>query len=95
MALKLVHTSSTDPAAVSPKVSQPVWVTLLVAALTGVLGALTPDMFGPLGEFAGPTFLVVGAVINAVVGYLTKDPARTETPEPSSGPAPNEQFPAT
>lgn len=95
MALKVVQTTADDPAAVSPKVSRPAWVALLLAALTGILGALTPDMFAGLGDFAGPTFLVVGAVLQAVIGFLANDPARSkdEPEDDTGGPAPNDEFP--
>lgn len=94
MALKVVQTTADDPAAVSPKVSRPAWVALLLAALTGILGALTPDMFAGLGDFAGPVFLVVGSILQAVIGYFTNDPARKDAPEDDTGgPAPNAEFP--
>jgi hypothetical protein len=73
--------SNTPRTAVSPKVKAAgvgaVIAGLAVAALTGVVNAVTPDMLAFLGPWAGLAYTVIIAIPTIVAGYVTEDPLRT------------------
>lgn len=69
-----------DPSKISPKVTKPAYLVLLIAVLSAGLAGITPDMLGFLGPWAGPVYMAVGAVIQFLAGYKVKDPARTGDP---------------
>lgn len=83
-----------DPAAVSPKVTRPAWAVLGLAALASVLEAVTPEMLDFLGDWKGAAYLLVGVVLQFVVGYKANDPARQgEAQEPAlEAPAPADKI---
>ena len=71
---------SADPAKISPKVTKPAYLVLLISVLTAGLAGITPDMLDFLGPWAGPVYMAVGAIIQFLAGYKVKDPARTGDP---------------
>lgn len=70
-----------DPAKLSPKVTKPAYLVLLIAVLSAGLAGITPDMLDFLGAWAGPAYMAVGAVIQFLAGWKTNDPSRTGDPE--------------
>lgn len=88
MPLALTKVPATAPEAVSPKVSRPAWAVLALAALASILEAVTPEMLAFLGDWKGAAYLLVGVLLQFVVGYKAPDPAR-------EGGAPTENTPVT
>lgn len=97
MPLAIKSVPATDPAALSPKVTRPAWAVLALAALTGALEVITPEMLAFLGEWKGAAYLVVGVLLQVAVGYRAQDPARSvvvdETVTPSSEPLASGETP--
>lgn len=96
MPLALTNVPPTAPEAVSPKVSRPAWAVLALAALASILEAVTPEMLAFLGDWKGAAYLVVGVVLQFVVGYKAPDPAReggTPTETAPVSPTPTEPTP--
>lgn len=69
-------TTVTAPGTISPKVYWPMFVGLVLTFLASFLAAVTPDMLGALGPFAVPMALALGAVAQAVTGYMKGDELR-------------------
>lgn len=87
MPLAIKNVPGDDPAAVSPKVTRPAWAVLALAAVASVLEAITPEMLAFLGDWKGAAYLVVGVLLQVIVGYRAPDPARqTEPPTPTPAP---------
>ena len=61
---------------VSPKVFWPVLVGLALTFLGAALAAITPETLAGLGAFAVPLSLGLGAVAQAITGYLKSDELR-------------------
>ena len=92
MPLAIKNVPATDPDAVSPKVTRPAWAVLALAAVSAMLEAVTPEMLAFLGDWKGAAYLVVGVLLQVIVGYKAQDPAREGAspaePEPDVEPEP-------
>lgn len=86
MPLALKKVPATDPDGVSPKVTRPAWAVLLLAGMTGILEAVTPDMLDFLGDWKATAYMVAGVLLQVIVGYRAQDPARAGVAEPEPEP---------
>lgn len=83
MPLAITNAPASAPETVSPKVSRPAWAVLALTAATGALQVITPEMLDFLGDWRATAYMLVGVLLQVIVGYRAPDPARTggdETP---------------
>lgn len=71
--------ASTDPKKVSPKVIVGLLTGLAIAAIGGILAAVTPDTFAFLGAWGPLVYSVVTVGGAQLAAYLKRDPARVDT----------------
>lgn len=61
---------------VSPKVIASAVTSIVLIAVIAGIGAITPELFAGLGQWAGVVYAAVVAVGGALAGYVKSDPLR-------------------
>lgn len=66
----------TAESTISPKVIASAVTSIALIAIIAAIGAMTPDLFAFLGQWAGVAYAAVVAVGGGLAGYLKSDPLR-------------------